>query len=164
MLDTKCGTFILKESHCEQRTSVLLWIVCVRVWSVPAWFLLNVMKWFTVHLADKEYKLLQCVRSCVILGKQSFVITRSWENNPVISGKRRKLTRYHGKTEEIKYINAWPLRASVARLHIWVFVSFLCLHESCWVIDVAVKLKASYRTIYHCSRCCQTENNIRPPV
>ena len=38
--------------------SVLLWTenICVpvnRVWSVPAWFLLNVMKWFTVHLLMK---------------------------------------------------------------------------------------------------------------
>ena len=98
----------MKASHCE---SVFLWIVCVHVWSVPAWFLLNVMKWFTVHLADKEYKLSRCVRRCVTSGKLSFVITRSRKNYPVISGKRRKLNRYHGKMEEIKYMNAW---ASVA--------------------------------------------------
>ena len=27
--------------------------------------------------------------------------------------KQRKLTCYHGETEEIKYMNAWPFRASV---------------------------------------------------
>ena len=57
------------------------------------------------------------------MGKQSFVISRSRDNYPVISGKQTKLTRnhgktkfpyleifrklshYHGKTEEIKYMN-----------------------------------------------------------
>ena len=39
---------------------------------------------------------------------------RSRENDLVISGKWRKLSRYHGKTEEIK-CNAWPFRASVRR-------------------------------------------------
>ena len=30
------------------------------------------------------------------------------KNYPVISGKQMKLTCYHGKTEEIKCMNAWP--------------------------------------------------------
>ena len=49
----------------------------------------------------------------VISGKQSFIITRSRENYPVISGKLRKLTHYPGKMEEMKYMNASAFRASV---------------------------------------------------